>query len=289
LLGKKTLDIELFIGLIFFVFLFYLIAWIKSSEPPRQVFFNPSRQVSRETSNLKTSRLLQTQTKHFIIKYDQKDKQNVAMVADTAEEIYGPVTKMFGTEPKNQTMIIMYPDSASLAKAFGWDKDEKAMGVYWSGVIRILNPDEWIKGTDKRTTFLKEGPVAHEFAHLLVDNITRGNYSRWYTEGVAQFVEKNVTGFEFNDPFQYNSKSMAYYDFETLEDNFDNLDQSIAYWESLKATEFIAQEYGQEKVFTILEYLGQGNDMQSAFYKATGQPFSEFARNFYQSLEDNAD
>jgi len=53
------------------------------------------------------------------------------------------------------------------------------MGVYWSGVIRILSPDEWLDEVPSRgreVLFSQQGPIAHEYIHLLVDYQTRGNY-----------------------------------------------------------------------------------------------------------------
>ncbi|NLB18697.1 MAG: hypothetical protein GX825_08225, partial [Syntrophomonadaceae bacterium] len=173
-------------------------------------------------------------------------------------------------------LLVLYPDSETLARSFGWDKDERAMGVYYGGTIRLLNPDEWITEGDKRRTFINEGPMAHEFAHLLVDYVTRGNYPRWYTEGVAQYVEKQITGFEFSRPLQYNLQSAGLYNFASLDKEFDQLDQTVAYWECLQAVELIVEEYGEDRIFEILRLLGQGNDMEQSFKNATGQSLEAF-------------
>ena len=275
--GDRSLFIiKPFLGLIIAVLVLTFFFWLKTSLNTRQVAFNCSRLLARENTSFSTRNYERLDTEHFIIKYSEANRQNAPIVAEASERIYEPVIRMFNVEPSRPTMVVMYPDSASLAKTFGWDKNEKAMGVYWGGTIRILNPDEWIIDGDKRQTFVKEGPMAHEFAHLLVDYITLGNYPRWYTEGVAQYVEKKVTGFELFNPAKYNNQSVVYYDFATLEQDFDKLDQGIAYGQCLQATELIAARYGEDKVFAILDYLGQGNNMQQSFFKATGQSFDDF-------------
>jgi hypothetical protein len=287
MLGRSFYQyVKLLAGFSATVFLLLATVCSKGSYQPRQLIFNISRLLSYENTNILTSHLLQTDTKHFIIRYQSKDKKDVSMIASTAEQIYGPVTELFGYQPPRATMVVVYPDSQSLAKSFGWDKDQQAMGVYWGGTIRILNPDAWITGSDKRTTFIKEGPMAHEFAHLLVDYRTKGNYPRWFTEGMAQYAEKKITGFEFSDPFQYGA-TVSYYDMNTLENNFDNLDQSIAYWQCLKMTEYMIDKYGEDKVFGIMDYLGQGDSMARAFKASTGQTFSEFEQEVYSYLTTN--
>jgi len=281
---EKILTFKLILGLTIAILLFIWFFWLKSEYNPRQTFFALSRLLTRENTNFSTRNYKHLDTEHFVIKYEETNLANAPIVAEAAEKIYQPVTSMFGFEPPHRTLVVLYPDSVTLAKSFGWDKDERAMGVYWGGSIRLLNPDEWITEGDKRKIFIKDGPMAHEFAHLLVDYATRGNYPRWYTEGVAQYVEKKITGFEFFNPVKYNLQSVEYYDFATLERDFDQLDSGTAYWQCLKATELIAERYGEDKIFAILDYLGRGNSMTVSFRLATGQPFVDFERELFEVL-----
>jgi hypothetical protein len=183
------------------------------------------------------------------------------------------------------TTIVIYPDSVSLAASFGWDKNEKALGVYWGGTIRVLSPRTWLNGSEEMDRFIKEGPMVHEFAHLMVDEMTRGNYNRWWTEGIAQYMERNITGFEFAVPSSY--KRHNFYTLENMENNFDKLDQSVAYWESLEAVDFIVDRYGERSLYSILDNLSHGDSMSIAAEKALGTDYQSFASSFYQYLESN--
>ncbi|NLV15678.1 MAG: hypothetical protein GXY50_00520 [Syntrophomonadaceae bacterium] len=272
----KTKSFQVFYGLIVTILTLSCFAWIHHSDVARQARFSLSRLLMRTNTSLATFDYARMDTEHFSIKYNEANLSNASLVAEAAEGIYGSVIEFFGVEPPIRTLLVLYPDSETLAKSFGWDKDERAMGVYYGGTIRLLNPDEWITEGDKRIRFIKEGPMAHEFAHLLVDFVTSGNYPRWYTEGVAQYVEKQITGFEFSPPLQYNLQSVGVYDFATLEKNFDQLDQRVAYWECLQAVELIVDKYGEDRIFLILRLLGQGNDMAQSFFEATGQPLAAF-------------
>jgi hypothetical protein len=128
--------------------------------------------------NLKTAHFSVTETEHFTIKYTEVDEPYISMIGNASEEAYQSVSQAFGQEPAGKTIIVVYPDSASLSDSFGWDRDQKAMGVYWGGSIRILSPREWTGSADADELFAQEGPMVHEFAHLMVDEITRGNYNR---------------------------------------------------------------------------------------------------------------
>jgi hypothetical protein len=239
--------------------------------------------LSGQEISLKTSNFRQVKTEHFIIKYEPIDEAYVGLIGETAEEAYASDTEVFGRKPENITTIVVYPNSASLATSFGWDKDEKALGVYYGGTIRILSPREWLNGGDIKAKFIKEGPMNHELAHLLVDEMTRGNYNRWWTEGIAQYVEKKTTGFEFTDPFAGKSEIKCY-QFSVLEKNFDQLDQQVAYWQSLKAIEYIADIYGEDKLFTILNCLGNGNTMAQAIHNSLGIDMKTFETGFRENI-----
>ncbi|MGE5390215.1 MAG: hypothetical protein ACM3PE_04040 [Deltaproteobacteria bacterium] len=241
--------------------------------------------VSQEV-NLRTTAFNEIRTDHYNIRYTDIDADWVPMVALTAEDAYTSVSQVFGEEPKNRTTIVIYPDSGSLARSFGWDRDEKAMGVYWAGSIRVLSPREWMSPGDSADRFAKEGPMAHEFAHLMVDEMTRGNYNRWWTEGVAQYVEKKTTGFEFESPFA-GGQEPTYYQLAGLDRNFDKMDQGIAYWESLKAIEYIAETGGEDSLYQIMEQLGEGKSLATAIEKTQGVSYRTWEQEFYNYLENS--
>lgn len=235
--------------------------------------------------NLKTANFNEIQTTHFRIKYLPVDEAYIDLIAASVEDAYSSVSSVFGEEPAGLTTVVVYPDSTSLAKSFGWDKDEKAMGVYWGGTIRILSPGVWASGPDITQQFMEEGPIVHEFTHLMVDETTAGNYNRWWTEGIAQYIEKKITGFEFADPFA-SGRKFEYYKLDELGKNFDSKDQQIAYWESLKVVEYIADEYGEESLFDILSSLGYRYSLSQAIEKSLKIDFRTFEQNFYCSLEN---
>lgn len=224
----------------------------------------------------------QIATDHCIIKYHPNDRPYIEMVASSAESAYQKVSDFLGQEPKDQVSITIYPDSESLAASFGWDKDEKALGAYWAGAIRILSPRVWVDSIHQQRQFDKDGPLTHELAHLLVDEITYGNYNRWWTEGIAQYVEKKINKFEFSQPAS--ATQPEFYSLQEMEKYFDKLNQSLVYWQSLKVVELIADKYGEDKVFQILYSLREGISMNQAIEINLDKSSEEFESEYYQYL-----
>ncbi|MDN5346989.1 MAG: hypothetical protein PWP65_553 [Clostridia bacterium] len=211
------------------------------------------------------------ESEHFRLKYRPEDADIAPLVLVTAEEAYGPVTSRLNYRPRGKSLILLYPDRVSLARQFGWAADESAMGVYWAGVIRILSPYDWVSGEDKEEIariFRKDGPMVHEFAHLIVDGRTRGNYPRWLTEGIAQYLEREVTGFEMPRP----AGAGQVYNLEELDARFDDLpDQNLAYRQSLELVEYIIKCYGWDALDDLLNALGSGTTFNKAVQKILGQ------------------
>lgn len=156
------------------------------------------------------------------------------------------------------------------------------MGVYWTGIIRVLSPNLWVMARDTaeyREVFMESGPMAHEFTHLVVDYLTKGNYTRWFTEGLAQYEEYKLTGFEFDDPGS--SLNQPLYRLSEMDLAFDNLsNQSLAYRQSYLAVSYIAVEYGEESLKAILESLGKGNKMDRSFREVLGISLETFEENY---------
>ena len=255
----------------------------KNAVQPVQVWQKVSRFVVGQETRLNTAKFQEMQTTHFKIKYTQADSDYVSIIADSAEKAYSQVNQKMDAAGQQKTTLVVYPDSQSLAKCFGWDKNEKALGVYWAGTIRILSPHAWLKQAYNEDEFQTDGPLVHEYVHLIVDDMTKGNYNRWWTEGVAQYVEKQITGFQFEDPSDVSSDQI--YTLQELGKNFDQLDQQIAYCEARQAIDFIASQYGEEKIYTIMSYLAQGDTIQKAIEKAVGTDFNSFAYQCYQYME----
>lgn len=221
---------------------------------------------------------------HFIIRYAQGGEKDAELVLSTAEKFYRPIAEKYGYTSRTKIPVIVYGSRAELNRNFGWPANESAMGVYWAGVIRVLSPKVWVTEQDPelyKDEFITSGPMAHEFTHLAVDYVTGGNYTRWFTEGLAQYEEFKLTGFEFDDSSA--TLDQPLYQLNEMDTNFDNLpNQPLAYRQSYLAVRYIAEVYGEEHLRYILQNLSKDHKMDKALINALGIDIGKFEINYQE-------
>lgn len=248
-----------------------------------------AREAAKYHSLAQTMFWPQLKGQYFFVRYHPATESTAALVLETAEEAYQPVIQLLGHEPPLKVPIILHPDRASIGQAFGWAADQSAMGVYWAGVIRILAPTEWAgeHPGEISTIFKETGPMVHELAHLVVDYRTGGNYPRWFTEGVAQYAEREIIGFSFPEPAR--APLNGWYPLEDMDRDFDRLEnQPLAYYQSLAMLEYLIDLGGGfPAVQLVMELLRQGQSMEKAIEKVTGKKAADFSAGFAAWWEDN--
>ncbi len=248
----------------------------------RSYMYKAVREISKVQMLWQTRNWKEIDGSHFIVRYQPGDSNIAKLVLDVAEKSFAPVSGNFGYTPLNKTLLVIYPTKESLGRSFGWEADESAMGVYWAGVIRILSPNAWVEETDPTKVtriFESEGPVAHELTHLMVDYKTGGNYTRWFTEGIAQYEEGKLTGYQMEHPNITVPEDM--YSLSMMDTDFDSLaDQNLAYFESLQAVRYLVHQYGEKNLKDILTDLGRGRTMGESFRGVLGITMEQFENNF---------
>lgn len=201
------------------------------------------------------------ETERFIIRYPEGEKEAAELTAEIAERRHDQVTSLFNYETDKKHTIIVYNDGEKLMRSVRLNKSRPPMGVYYSGIIGVLAPDLWISDKENMAEIFDiNGPIAHEFAHLIVDDITNGNYPMWLTEGVALYTDYVVTGYEWGKNLNYNEEIPM----EVLNNNFHSIDQTLAYKKSFEIVRDISETMGFEKVIMLLNTLGSGNNINNS-------------------------
>jgi len=243
-----------------------------------------SQNLTKDYESQKFEALQIQESAHFLIKYHIEDKAIVPMVTAAAEQAYEPVTRSLDYTPAEKSTIVIMSNRQEMQKSLGWSADQSAMGVFWAGMIQVLSPHAWMN-TDSAGTqtdsFIKNGPLAHEFTHLIVDAIARGNYPRWFTEGVAQYQEYRLNGYEWIT--STNTLQSNLYTLNEMEQDFDGLpNQSLAYRESFAAVRYLYETYGDESVRKILKELSRGKTMRMAIKTVLNMEYSQFELEWQQ-------
>ena len=284
--GRRTRMTARF--LVAFIFLFGVFLW-KIPSNARLYLYSAVRESLKACAVAGTWRMEKISSEHFYVKFRPENRTEAMLVLETAERFYRPVTEDFHFRPRGKVPVILYPSREELNASFGWEANENAMGVYWAGAIRVLSPNAWIGEADQRKVkeiFISSGPMAHELTHLMVDYLTGGNYPRWFTEGVAQYEEYKLTGFQFNEPA--GSLQQDLYSMEALSRDFDSLpNQSLAYRQSFAAVRYIVDEYGEDNLHQIIRMLRYNRDFDSVIHDVLGLSPADFEREWKAWAEEN--
>ena len=225
----------------------------------------------------KTNDFFIKETEHFIIRYEKEDKEVIDLVARAAEDKYQEVSDMFKYSPKEKTTVIVYDDPQKLMNNSNLKQGKPPMGVYYASTIQIINPRYWVsKDHDMEAIFFNEGPMIHEFTHLLVDDLTRGNYPLWFTEGIALYQEYVHTGYKWGENLTYPEQP---YTVKELTVNFDGLDEMLAYKRSFELVKSFAEREGPESLGYILNKLSQGKNFEDAHDEVFGRSVDEIYKD----------
>lgn len=201
------------------------------------------------------------ETEHFTIRYEKEDEKYAKLTGEIADRYYEDICNMYRYHPSTKSDIIIYGKEKDYLENLRFDKDSTPIGVYYSGIINILSPKRWIEDTKSlEHVYEVNGPIVHEFAHLLIDDITRGNYPMWLTEGLALYTEYKTTGFEWQSYGPVDFKVTL----EDLDKRFDDIDQTIAYRKSFEMVKGISDAWGFEKLRHMLDILGEGSSINQS-------------------------
>lgn len=232
--------------------------------------------------NWQTQEYQSISTENFMIKYTAPDEIILPEASALLEDYYAQVQTLLGyTETTaDKTLVVIYPDREALNGSIGMWGDKSTAGVYWAGAIRLLSPRAWSEGANREEllqTLQQDLPVSHELTHLIIDEWTGGNYSRWLTEGLAQYVEKEVAGFTLAEPDAAAKENP--YTLAVLESGFDSRpDERLAYWQSLQTVTYLLDYYGPDKMRELLDTLSEGATTEEAIEAIYGLTYAELER-----------
>lgn len=200
----------------------------------------------------------QLEDDHFVIRHEPDDTAAAEQVRSIANNWGSQVLNFFEYEPSDKIGIVMYSREDDLKGVLRIPEGQSATGAYAGGIINLLSPAS-LEGMDQDPDSLVNVFV-HELAHLALDDISKGNYPLWFTEGSALYLEYTLLDYEWGSGLP---KEPAY-SMEDLTYRFNALDEQMAYRQSFLIVKGLIQEYGRESYLSFLHSLGEGQDFNAA-------------------------
>lgn len=189
-------------------------------------------------------------------------------VIDILENAYRDIGQQMDTYPSTPVSVILYNEKNffDVTRAPGW-----AGGLFGvDGKIRVpirgLKPDEPLL---KRVLY-------HEYTHALVHTIT-SKCPRWLHEGLAQY-------FEYFFLLSGRLKTIGQIiPLKRLEVGFPSGNTrvvALAYWESYSVVSYLVDRYKLYRIKELLQELGRGTDLNSAFSSAFSITYDRFVKTW---------
>lgn len=134
------------------------------------------------------------------------------------------------------------------------------------------------------------GPLAetavHELVHLVLDSgAPNAAIPRWFDEGLAQFMAGQQ---EFMDVHVLaraaaSGRLMTFWDIQGMM-GMNSADARQGYAQSLAATQDLWKRFGDSGLANLVHELRKGRDIESAFPRIFGMPYSQFEQEHRASI-----
>jgi tetratricopeptide (TPR) repeat protein len=221
------------------------------------------------------SRMAKGYSSMFTISYDEGTKSDLAeAVLDALETAYNRVGSDLSYYPTVRVPVILYTKK---------DYRTVTAGPEWSGGIYDGKVRLPIGGASELTPILR-GVLSHEYTHVVVGELTKGNCPSWLNEGLAQVEEKK----EFDHPLVDLGKVVrngGLLPVARLEKSLLSLsakDAALAYQQSYALVRFMISAYGWHKIRETLVNLGAGMTIDAAIAKA----FADYGLDYQQIVRE---
>jgi tetratricopeptide (TPR) repeat protein len=222
--------------------------------PDRPDLINVLKKARRETAV--ENSMDRGNSSRFNLTYDPGVNTTLAMaILDVLESAANQVGAELGHFPEARVPVVIYKrgDYKDVTNSPDWSG-----GVY-DGTIRLP-----FGALDEITPPMR-AILFHEYAHVVVFDLTRGNCPVWLNEGIAEIFGRQQYQRPMPESHAASKGSMT--DFRKLQGSFGGLSSGealAAYQQSYSMVNYIVNTFGWQRITHMLSDLGKGMKIDEA-------------------------
>ncbi|PCI79266.1 MAG: hypothetical protein COB20_05125 [SAR86 cluster bacterium] len=238
------------------------------------------------TSNmLKVFDTLETYTtqesEHFKVHMSENDSDILwPYLEPLLEESWDTLTAKYGFEPEGPILIEVFEKSEDFAvRSVGLPDIGPLVGICFGKVITLISPDTLSANWQEI--------VWHEFMHVITLQMTGNRMPRWLSEGISVYEEREgrpYWGRSQGLDLVRASEQDKLLHVADLNSGFsgaqNSADLGFAYFQAYLVVDFIADEYGFEKLVELVDQYAFIKDEEERFDEVFDQSLGQFDAAF---------
>jgi hypothetical protein len=206
-------------------------------------------------------------------------------IVDIAEDFYPRLSRLIGNMELGKIEIWVCETQEQFQAAVHAPIQDWAVGCAFplSRRIVIQNPDVILQ-----REFQLAQVIRHEIVHIVFGQRTKKairGIPLWFNEGIAIYLSGEWSPHRHEALIQ-NVLSKSIIPLAQLSDGFPKSEQlaQLAYAESLNAVAWLTEIAGVEKLWEIIDRLGEGTDLNTAYQEIIGWELATFDAEWQASL-----
>ncbi len=227
------------------------------------------------------------QSEHFTVYYYDDGAYLADFTARAAEEAFDPVARLFELNLERRISLIVFKNHAEFAVTNAVDLP--TYSDYIGGVTELFKNRIAIPFVGDYRDFRRV--IHHELVHAVVNEVYYGGSIQsliqagqkmrippWFSEGLAEYLALG-----------WDTRSDMYMREAVLEDqlpSIKNLSGFYAYRGGQSVWDYIAEQYGQEKIGEILQRLRTARSVEHAIVRSIGLNLDELSERWKRTLRE---
>ncbi|MFK7862987.1 MAG: peptidase MA family metallohydrolase [Pseudohongiellaceae bacterium] len=221
------------------------------------------------------------ESEHFKVHMSQRDAKILwPYLEPLLEEGWDTLTAKYGFEPEGPILIEVFEKTEDFAvRSVGLPDIGPLVGICFGKVVTLISPDTLSANWQEI--------VWHEFAHVVTLQLTGNRMPRWLSEGISVWEEKEGRSYwgrsQGLDLVRASQQDKLLH-VKDLNSGFSgaqsSADLGFAYFQSYLVVDYIASEYGFQKLLELVNQYGLIKDDSERFSEVFALSLDDFDSGF---------